>query len=257
MKQRIITAIAIIVVAVPCIYFGGLAFDILAAALVGIACYEVLDLFSQEYPKWVKGCYYVLFVGSCIGICIDTSYVTFLSLLTLIVLFSLVIWENSVRLYHIGITYLIYSILLYTICTFLLIYDINKWLLAFLLVGNYVNDSFCMFGGMAFGKHKLNTRISPNKTIEGCISGWVVGSIAGIALGMLTMPELPTVFIVAAGLTIPIMAQVGDLAFSAIKRHYGIKDFGKIFPGHGGVLDRIDSLGFSSLWLFALMSILL
>ena len=110
---------------------------------------------------------------------------------------------------------------------------------------------------MAFGKHKLNERISPKKTIEGAIGGFIIGTAISFGFSCIFLKQLPIAFRLIAAVTMCIIGQTGDLAFSAIKRFYGVKDFGNIFPGHGGVLDRIDSISFNSMWLYALMLILL
>ena len=112
----------------------------------------------------------------------------------------------------------------------------------------YMSDTFALFAGMLFGKHKLAPTLSPKKTREGAVGG-VVGAIAGCLIYGFVMSRFfrltPNYAALAVyGLLGSPVAQIGDLSFSYIKRQYGIKDFGKIFPGHGGVLDRVDSLIF-------------
>lgn len=108
-------------------------------------------------------------------------------------------------------------------------------------------DTFALFGGMLFGKHKLAPAVSPNKTIEGSITGTVVTT--AICAGLLFLLreyicyELWAVVVTVAVCTV--VGQIGDLCASFIKREAGIKDFGNLIPGHGGALDRIDSLMFS------------
>lgn len=116
------------------------------------------------------------------------------------------------------------------------------------LLAAWGSDTFALFAGMAFGKHKLAPVISPKKTIEGSIGG-VLGAIVllviyGAAVDALTETHLSILLCVAIGLFGAILGQVGDLSFSIVKRKSGIKDYGKIFPGHGGVLDRFDSVIF-------------
>ena len=113
-------------------------------------------------------------------------------------------------------------------------------------VANYACDTGAYFIGIRYGKRKLNERLSPKKTIEGSIGGWVVGFMSSFLFGLIFLQAFYTFnFLIVGSLLIPLTAQVGDLFFSSIKRHYQVKDFGGIFPGHGGVLDRIDSLIFS------------
>ena len=89
-------------------------------------------------------------------------------------------------------------------------------------------------------------RISPKKTWEGAFGGWLTGMVLSLLVGILLIKNININigFILINSFMLPIIAQIGDLSFSAIKRHYGVKDFGSIFPGHGGVLDRLDSLLF-------------
>ncbi|HHW4682254.1 MAG TPA: phosphatidate cytidylyltransferase, partial [Xylella sp.] len=103
-------------------------------------------------------------------------------------------------------------------------------------------DSGAYFAGRLLGKHKLAPRISPNKTLEGGFGGMVAGLATASAFGLLngvSTPQLPALLLVAL---VTILASViGDLFESLLKRHAGVKDSGSMIPGHGGVLDRIDS----------------
>lgn len=115
-------------------------------------------------------------------------------------------------------------------------------------------DIFAYFIGSRFGRHKLCPEISPKKTVEGGIAGLVAGSLFGVAAVFLFKIVSPadtkeTVYTVLVAFLVSLLlsfaVQIGDLVASKIKRTYDVKDFGKIFPGHGGVLDRFDSLIFS------------
>ena len=122
------------------------------------------------------------------------------------------------------------------------------YLLAF--IGAWVTDIFAYFTGMLLGKHKLIPDVSPKKTVEGAVGGVVfcVLSFVGFALlyNNLWLMEgasrLPLWLMAVIGVLVSIVSQIGDLSLSLLKRKYGIKDFGKVFPGHGGVMDRFDSV---------------
>lgn len=126
-------------------------------------------------------------------------------------------------------------------------YGLGLVVLAFTI--SFSGDIFAYFVGSLMGKHKLSPIISPNKTIEGSIAG-LVGSVVmsvvlvfvGSKIG-LALPGYSTVMLL--GLIGGIAGQVGDLSASLVKRHCGIKDFGSIFPGHGGIMDRLDSVLFT------------
>jgi phosphatidate cytidylyltransferase len=87
-------------------------------------------------------------------------------------------------------------------------------------------------------------RVSPNKTWEGSIGGWCTGAVMSFVFGMFFCTHLPVALRIAGSLILPAVAQIGDLSFSSIKRRFGIKDLGNLFPGHGGMLDRVDSIIF-------------
>ena len=123
------------------------------------------------------------------------------------------------------------------------------------LVAAFSSDSLALFAGMALGKHKLAPLVSPKKTVEGSAGGLVGGMIGMVVFRIIfflcTEIQLNILWCVLLGFAGAAMGQLGDLVFSAIKREFGIKDYGKLLPGHGGVLDRFDSVIFAApvLWL--------
>lgn len=128
-------------------------------------------------------------------------------------------------------------------------------LILYLAIGVMMNDIGAYFVGMLFGKHKMNPRISPKKTWEGFIGGIVISAVFStlfaLILALCKRPILPRFtldkfyWVVLISITMPLAGDVGDFVFSAIKRNAGIKDFSNLLPGHGGILDRIDSLLFA------------
>ncbi|MFR0924931.1 MAG: phosphatidate cytidylyltransferase [Butyricicoccaceae bacterium] len=109
-------------------------------------------------------------------------------------------------------------------------------------------DTCALFSGMLFGKHKLAPVVSPKKTVEGAVGGVVGGAvlvlIAAVIMNRTLDLEMPLWSAVVLGAVGAVLGEIGDLSFSVIKRQTGIKDYGHIFPGHGGVLDRFDSVLF-------------
>ena len=130
-------------------------------------------------------------------------------------------------------------------------YALSGELLAFIVIGATLNDTFAYVFGLYFGKHKLNEKVSPHKTWEGFFGGWAVGTISALAFALpLTFcgfPMLPTLtadswyWIVLLAIVIPLFGNLGDLSFSFIKRHYSIKDYSHLLQGHGGMIDRVGS----------------
>ncbi len=128
-------------------------------------------------------------------------------------------------------------------------------LILFVIASTFLTDSGAYFVGVFFGKNKMNERISPKKTWEGFVGGIVISTLITFGIGMifaafdypimsfLTMDKW--YYILILSFIIPLFATLGDFVFSSIKRYWGIKDYGKLIPGHGGVLDRLDSIFFA------------
>src|SRR5699024_11513981 len=113
----------------------------------------------------------------------------------------------------------------------------------------WATDSGAYFVGKYFGKRKLWPEISPNKTIGGALGGILFALVTGSIFHLVSTLDYSFVSIVGINVLISVVGQIGDLVASAMKRHYQLKDSGKIFPGHGGILDRLDSLLFVLLML--------
>ena len=110
------------------------------------------------------------------------------------------------------------------------------YLIFYALICALATDTGAQLTGMAFGKHKMSPNISPKKTIEGAFGGLVVSKLANSVI-----PQNMATLLLAMVLPTSFMGMMGDLSASVLKRNFGVKDFGKIFPGHGGVMDRMDS----------------
>jgi phosphatidate cytidylyltransferase len=119
-------------------------------------------------------------------------------------------------------------------------------LLVYLALIVSFTDIFAFFFGIRYGKHKMAPTISPKKSWEGSFFGTILGSATGIALVLFAnvpiLDELSILQLVILSILVSIFGQIGDLFASKIKRSVGVKDFGSLFPGHGGILDRFDSL---------------
>ncbi len=132
--------------------------------------------------------------------------------------------------------------------------DGSSWLL--ILTGITAgSDSGAYYTGRAFGKHKLSSLISPKKTIEGAVGGIITGMLVASGLAMLLLDTVPWVFVLVSAVVIGVIGICGDLTESIIKRATGTKDSGTILGGHGGVLDRADSMLFAAPVLYYLLLI--
>lgn len=129
-------------------------------------------------------------------------------------------------------------------------------LILYLMIGVMMNDIGAYFVGILFGKHKMNPRISPKKTWEGFVGGIIISTLFStlfaLIMALVHRPILPRFdlnqfyWVVLVSTVMPLAGDIGDFVFSAIKRNEGIKDFSNLLPGHGGILDRIDSMLFAS-----------
>ena len=121
----------------------------------------------------------------------------------------------------------------------------GQWLIIFTFAGCWAADTCAQMCGRMFGKHKLGIGVSPNKTIEGCVGSLIctaaVYGLLGFAINRLAGTTFRIPLLVLSGFAVSLAAQVGDLLASAVKRCFGVKDFSRLIPGHGGMYDRFDS----------------
>lgn len=127
-------------------------------------------------------------------------------------------------------------------------FHVGQFIVLLPLLAAWGADTCALFAGMLFGKHKLAPVVSPKKTVEGAIGGVVGGAVlvllAAVLMNIFLDLDMPVWAALVLGGVGAVLGEIGDLSFSIIKRQTGIKDYGHIFPGHGGVLDRFDSVLF-------------
>lgn len=126
--------------------------------------------------------------------------------------------------------------------------EYGKYLVLFAVLLTFVTDAGAYFAGVFLGRHRGITMVSPNKSLEGYIGGFVSGVVFAVFYGLvateLARTSASLLSLSLCGLFGALATEVGDLAFSFVKRQYGVKDFGNLLPGHGGMLDRFDSMMF-------------
>lgn len=256
MKQRWITGICIVAVLFPILYIGGWILDAAATILIMIGCFEITRLMNHRWPTVFNlsmyGCMILMLVGAYFG----PVWLQIVDIGLIIYLFAWQVFSDSITLDEIAIMFIffnIFGLLFLGLHTF---YTIDRLLVFVMISGTCVTDAFALFSGMAFGKHKMDERISPHKTWEGAAGGYLIGAISTFLFSYFLV-NVPLSLTISAALILPATGQIGDLAFSSIKRHFKIKDFGNIFPGHGGVLDRLDSISFNTIMLYMLVLIIL
>lgn len=154
---------------------------------------------------------------------------------------------------------IIYVPFLFSFIPFSWLLNNGKFIVVYILAGAWITDTFAYFIGKAFGKHKLS-KISPKKTIEGCIGG-IVGATLFFGIYSYYLNNIGIesnwVIMTFVGIISSIISQIGDIAASSIKRFCDVKDFGTIMPGHGGVLDRFDSVIFIAPFIFMLFQFII
>lgn len=186
--------------------------------------------------------------------------------LYLVTLFVLMLFSNrQVRITDIAmlIMGLIYIPFLLSNLLFIKRLEFGSIMVWLVFVGSFVTDSGAYFAGTLLGKHKLCPSISPKKTVEGAVGGVVVCGLGFLLFalivnlffgGFLYGMRMSYGITFVLGVIVSVMAQVGDLTASLIKRQFGIKDFGNLFPGHGGMLDRCDSIVLAAPTIFLFVS---
>lgn len=255
MKQRVITAVVALVFFIPVIWFGGIAIELVAAALAVVGVYELfrmkgLTLLSLEGVLSA--------VGAVLLVLPPERWFKFLPVRTdsfmlyyLIVMVLLGISVASKNTYTIEEAGFPVIVSLYTGIGFKNLVSaraagIEVVLLALFIV--WATDIGAYMIGRKIGKHKLIPSVSPNKTVEGALGG-ILCAVAVAAIFTIIYPSQlhfghANWLIVLFAAVFSVVGQFGDLVESSIKRHYEVKDSGNILPGHGGILDRFDSLLF-------------
>lgn len=248
MLQRIITSLIIIALVIPPLFFGGVYLRLLIFAICAIASYEMVSLRYKN--RW--GLVFFTFLSTLVMYLVDIAYYVPLLVFYIIILCLIVIANNDYDINDMCFILLISLILTIAAKGVVNVYEKSMMNMIYIIIACYVTDTMAYFVGYKFGKHKMIPRISPKKTWEGALGGYFFGALISLIYGyFMTGIEFP--LLILSSFTLPIIAQIGDLSFSAIKRSYHVKDFGSIFPGHGGVLDRIDSLLFCIISFYAFM----
>lgn len=266
MKTRIISAIVMCIIVIPILFIGSIPFKILAILLSVASMYEILKARSTKstIPLIIRILSYVLvslfvYLGTSVY---SANYEIIYKIMIgvfLLYFIPVVFIDNTEKysitdaLYVLGCTLFIgvaYN-------SFIIISNDSINYLIYLLLITVTTDTFAYFTGYFIGRNKMCEKISPKKTWEGAVGGSIVGTIIPSFFYLyLINPSINIYLLLGITLILSIIGQIGDLFFSSVKRHYKIKDFSNLIPGHGGILDRLDSIIFVSLAFILCMSIL-
>lgn len=254
MKIRILSAILMLVVFIPLLIIGGELFSILMSLIAVAALYELINIreSKKEFPFIIKVFAYLLVIFYSLNNFTSIEFNSNLDyrVMTFIIFAFLIpmVFINDNKKYNLNDALFLIGATEFIGLSFNLIiitrnYDILYIVYLFLI--SIITDTFALAGGRLIGKTPLSKKISPNKTVEGSVIGTVMGtSIAVIFYHIAINNSLSLVTLILITLVLSVVGQIGDLVFSSIKRYYDKKDFSNLIPGHGGVLDRLDSIIF-------------
>lgn len=251
MKQRIVTAIIAAAVFLPIVMYGGLPFIILTYLIASIGLYELLKMrninlftlpgFLSLFILWI-----LLLPEQYQSVLLDLNYSKVELSFVAILLFLTYTVATKNRFTFEDVAFSVLGTIYVGLGFFYFIEtrEAGPTYIFYSLFIIWATDSGAYFIGKALGKRKLWPEISPNKTVEGSIGGVACALIVAILFSLLTNIDASLLQLLVITLVLSVFGQIGDLVESALKRHYQVKDSGNILPGHGGILDRFDSLLF-------------
>jgi phosphatidate cytidylyltransferase len=247
MKLRLVTAALGLVVFVPLLFFSNaqifrIAFAIISAASAFelLQCAGVLKKYLLSVPLILFAAAMPLLAGLSDGVRYSVLIFVLMYCLS-----TLVFSGGKISAGEAGVSFMavVFFAISYT-CTVLL-RETSVFMAIFVFLGAWISDTFAYLTGRAVGKTPLIPKISPKKTVEGAIGGAVADMVMypvfGLILSVFFDVSVNYLSLALLGIFASLVSQLGDLILSAVKRSYDVKDFGNIFPGHGGVLDRFDS----------------
>ena len=266
MKTRVISAIFILLFFIPILIIGGIYFYIAVCILAVGGLYELIKVGSTEkkFPIIMQIISYIVLIYICTRNInsVDFNYKYSYQMIStiLLVFFLPLVFYNDNNKYNVkSAMFLLGSVILLGYSFNLIIiyrnYELTR--LIYLLLISTMTDTFAYITGLLIGNHKMAPKISPKKTIEGFVGGVLIGTIVSTAYYVTIINPTSSIVIVSLiTMSLCIIGQLGDLVFSMIKRNYDVKDFSNLIPGHGGILDRFDSIIFISLAFILIANVL-
>jgi phosphatidate cytidylyltransferase len=256
MKTRILTSIVAVCVLIPVLIFSNTVVFPIAIAIVAALCvYEMTKCVGQTKLAVTLPLYVMAIAAPILVRYISMRVLAVIAFISigayLLYIFTLIITSHGKLTFSEALSTFAVCLYIITACASINYIrdftDNGKYIYILIFIGAWITDIFAYFTGVFFGKHKLIPDVSPKKTIEGSVGGTLFCAVFFVVFGFVVQfidesVDANFIFLFIAGIIIAIISQIGDLIMSVIKRHFGIKDYGKIFPGHGGMLDRFDSI---------------
>lgn len=263
MKQRIISALVAVIILVLVLMGNQQVFDVVVTLISTMAIYEVINAIGLKDRKLMTAIALLMPAALMLNVyflslgCIAGVVFLFIALFLLVMLFDHKRYTFSTAATFITVSSML-SLSFFHVAMVRRLGNANLDVLV-VLIGCWITDTCAYFTGYFFGKHKLAPEISPKKTVEGSVGG-ILGVIIILAAyayiaGNIMNVSVNIKSVIVVGLVSGILSQCGDLCASIIKREHNIKDFGHIMPGHGGVMDRFDSLLFVAPAVYYLLTV--
>ncbi len=251
MKQRLLTAVIGIPVTLTIIYFSHTyVWEAAVFILTSIGLYEALGCIGLKKNLYISVLTYAYGAAGVLFLFRSYQFVYHITCIYIILLLgTCVFFKNKVPFNDVAAVGMVaaYTVNgMFSLIALRRIEDVGIFMIFLVFIGAWFTDGFAFFVGKACGKHKLIPEISPKKTVEGAIGGVVFCTLGYVIFGFIASyffnRQVNFLALVITGMLISLFSMLGDLILSALKRTYGIKDFGNLLPGHGGVLDRFDSI---------------
>lgn len=256
MKTRVISAIVLLPLLIFVLVKGGHYLAIFTLLCAFIAVNEFCNALKEYSSKYTKFLLYIMTFFQMSIIYHNKPELTTAIMFILLFLQGAMVVFEKIKPFEAGLSIFTFG---YVSVSMSYIYLLSKEYSKFfwyIFIISMVTDTFAYFSGYFFGKHKLSPNLSPKKTVEGAIGGIIFCTIACFLYANIYHEEIIYIIIPFA-IVGSIVSQIGDIFASAFKRQMNIKDYGYIIPGHGGILDRADSIIFTASYVYIVVSIFL